>query len=379
MLHRLLFPMAAALLIASPAFAADGVTGGQILIGQSITLKGGKNEYGSAVLAGVQTYFQAVNARGGVYGRAIVLKVLDDEDRPAQAEANARRLATQDKVFLLFGPIEGSPSTAVMKVAIETGVPLFGPMAGSPAFRRPHQPLVFPVRAGHQEEFRELLAYAAKTGVTKAAFVRTDSEVGRLHLENYTRICRELGLQMVADLSYKPDVSDEELGQMAARIGSSGAQVVVNHGGIGVYERLIRKARATQVKASFSAVNSGSAQLARHLDELAHGMMFAQVVPSPWERKSAITREYQEEFKRQRPDHDFSYGSLEGYITAKALVAALRLAGPKPTRESFIKAVESAGTLPLADGLRASYQPGNHEGLSLVTLAIYTREGRFMH
>jgi branched-chain amino acid transport system substrate-binding protein len=379
MLHRFLFQMAAALLIASPALAADGVTGGQILIGQSITLKGGKNEYGSAVLAGVQTYFQAVNARGGVYGRAIVLKVLDDEERPAQAEANARRLATQDKVFLLFGPIEGSPSTAVMKVAIETGVPLFGPMAGSPAFRRPHQPLVFPVRAGHQEEFRELLAYAAKTGVTKAAFVRTDSEVGRLHLENYMRICRELGLQMVADLSYKPDVSDEELGQMAARIGSSGAQVVVNHGGIGVYERLIRKARATQVKASFSAVNSGSAQLARHLDELAHGMMFAQVVPSPWERKSAITREYQEEFKRQHPDHDFSYGSLEGYITAKALVAGLRLAGPKPTRESFIKAVESAGNLPLADGLRASYQPGKHEGLSLVTLAIYTREGRFMH
>jgi hypothetical protein len=69
---------------------------------------------------------------------------------------------------------------------------------------------------------------------------------------------------------------------------------------------------------------------------------------------------------------------LEGYITAKALVAALRLAGPKPTRESFIKAVESAGNLPLADGLRASYQPGNHEGLSLVTLAIYTREGRFI-
>jgi branched-chain amino acid transport system substrate-binding protein len=160
MLGRALAFFVAAILFAHHAFAADGIGADQILIGQTITLQGGKNDYGAAVLSGVQAYFQAVNARGGVNGRKLVLKTLDDDNSTALAGTNARRLVKQDKAFLLFGSIEGGPSTAVMNAAVEMNVPFFGPMAGSPGFRRPHQPLVFPVRAEHREEFRALLDYA---------------------------------------------------------------------------------------------------------------------------------------------------------------------------------------------------------------------------
>ena len=364
---------------ASAASATDGVTAQEILIGQTITLQGGKNDYGAAVLAGVQTYLEAANKRGGVNGRRIALKTLDDDNRNDQAEANARTLVGQDKVFLLFGAIEGGPSTAVMKVAVESKVPFFGPMAGAPALRRPHQPMAFPVRAEHREEFRALLDYARKTGITRAAFVRSDSETGLQHLDNVKLACRDLGLELVADLPFKSDITDAQLDQMARRIGATQAQVVINHGSTSIYEKLIRKARAQGVRTTFSAVNSGSAQLANHLGELAHGMVFAQVVPSPWERKSAITREYQEEFRRQKPQEPFSYGSLEGFLTAKALVSALRLAGPNPTRESFVRGLYGARGLDLGDGLRASYVPGEHTGLTMVDLAIVTREGKFRH
>jgi ABC-type branched-subunit amino acid transport system substrate-binding protein len=106
-------------------------------------------------------------------------------------------------------------------------------------------------------------------------------------------------------------------------------------------------------------------------------MVFTQVVPSPWERKTAITREYQEEFRKQKPGREFSYGSLEGYVTAKALVAALRLAGPEPTRECFLAGLTNA-SLDL-NGLRANYNRDQHTGLSFVDLAIVTREGTFRH
>ena len=56
------------------------------------------------------------------------------------------------------------------------------------------------------------------------------------------------------------------------------------------------------------------------LGPLAQGMVFAQVVPSPWERKHAISREYQEAMAKGRPGMALSYGSLEGFLTAKALV-----------------------------------------------------------
>ena len=359
------------------AMAADGVTRSQLLIGQNITLQGGKNDYGTAVQDGIQTYLNLVNGRGGVNGRQIVLKTLDDDNKAAQAEANARQLVEQDKVFILFGSIEGGPSTAVMKAAIDLKVPFFGPIAGSPTLRRPHQPLVFPVRAEHREEFRALLAYGKSVGATRVGFMRSDSETGQQHLANVKLLSQESGMELVADLPFKSDVSDAQIDQMVGQLEKSRAQIVFNHGSPGTYEKLIRKARAKGLSATFYAVNSGSAQMAKHLGPLAHGMVFTQVVPSPWERKTAITREYQEEFGKQKPGREFSYGSLEGYVTAKALVAALRLAGPEPTRESFLAGLANA-SLDL-NGLRAVYTREQHTGLSFVDLAIVTREGTFRH
>ncbi|WP_114971260.1 ABC transporter substrate-binding protein [Rhodoferax ferrireducens] len=366
-----------ALLAAVTAQGADGVTAQQILIGQSITLQSGKNDYGAAVVAGMQTYLDGVNGRGGVNGRQIALKTLDDDNKTATAEANARQLVEQDKVFLLFGSIEGGPSTAVMKAATDLKVPFFGPMAGSPTLRRPYQALVFPVRAEHREEFRMLIGHAKSLGMHRVAFLRSDSDVGAQHLANVKLLCQELGMELVADLPFKSEVTDVQVDQLAQQLERAGAHMVFNHGSIGIYEKLIRKARTKGVRTAFYGVNSASAQLVQHLGDLAHGMIFTQVVPSPWERKTAITREYQEAFSRVKPGQDFSYGSLEGYVTAKALVLALRLAGSNPTRESFVAALDGA-TLDL-NGLKSSYMRDNHQGLAFVDLAIVTRESRFRH
>jgi branched-chain amino acid transport system substrate-binding protein len=329
------------------------------------------------VQEGIQTYLNFINGRGGVNGRQIVLKTLDDDNKGNLAEANARQLVEQDKVFILFGSIEGGPSTAVMKAAIDLKVPFFGPIAGSPTLRRPHQPLVFPVRAEHREEFRALLGYGKSVGATRVGFLRADSETGQQHLANVKLLCQELGMELVADLPFKSDVADAQIDQMVGQLEKGRTQIVFNHGSPGVYEKLIRKSRAKGLSTNFYAVNSGSAQMAKHLGPLAHGMVFTQVVPSPWERKTAITREYQEEFGKQKPGREFSYGSLEGYVTAKALVAALRLAGPEPTRESFLAGLTNA-SLDL-NGLRAVYNRDQHTGLSFVDLAIVTREGTFRH
>ena len=359
------------------AQAEDGVGPQQLLIGQSITLQGGKNDYGTAVLDGVETYLSLVNKQGGVAGRKVVVKVLDDDNKSAQAEANARQLITQDKVFLVFGSIEGGPSTAVMKATTELKVPFFGPMAGSPTLRTPHQPLVFPVRAEHKEEFRALLQHAKSLGMQRVAFLRSDSETGQQHLDNVRLLSQPLGLEVVADLAFKSDIDDAGIDALVKQLGTSRAQVVFNHGGIGIYEKLIRKAESRNLSLQFYGVNSGSTQLAGQLGELGHGMIFAQVMPSPWERKSALTRAYQDAFKAHKPGKAFSYGSLEGYMTARALVEALQRAGPNPTRASFVAGLKNADLQ--VEGLKVSYRDGAHTGLSLVDLAIVTRQGQFRH
>ena len=360
------------------ALAEDGVTPKQLLIGQSISLQDGKSEYGAAVQDGIYVYLNKVNAQGGIHGREVVLKTLDDKASSAQAQSNARALVDKDKVFIIFGSIEGGPSTAVMAVATELKVPFFGPIAGAPTLRRPFQAMAFPVRAEHREEFKALMDYAKRTGGSRVAFFRSDSENGSLHLENVKLLCKELGMELVADLPYKSDITDAQLDGMVDRLAGTAPHLAFNHGGIDSYEKLIRKARAKGLTTNFNAVNSGSSELAKHLGALAQGMVFSQVVPSPWERKTEITREYQEALKRYKPAAEFSYGSLEGYITAKALVSALRLAGPTPTRASFVQGLYSAGSLDI-NGLRAVYRSGAHVGLSLVDLSIVAKDGKFRH
>lgn len=101
------------------SWSENGVSKSSILIGQSITLQGGKNDYGLAVMAGIETHLNDINSKGGIYGRQIILKTLDDDNKSDKAEANVRELITKDKAFIIFGSIEGGPSTAVMKVTNE--------------------------------------------------------------------------------------------------------------------------------------------------------------------------------------------------------------------------------------------------------------------
>ena len=363
--------------ISSVCFAAEvGVNEREILIGQSITLLDGKHEYGNAVAKGVRVYVDRVNAEGGLFGRKIVIRLLDDQGDAVRAEANAKKLVG-DGVFALFGSLEGGPSNAVLKVANEAKVPFFGPMAGSPTFRRPHQPYAFPVRAEHREEFRALMTWGKTIGLKTVGFMHQDTAVGKAHLENVRLLANELGMQLTVVLPFKSDIGDAGLEELAKVVVAKQPDMVFNHGSPGQYAKLMEKARQVGVKTNFMAVNTGSTQLAAKLGDAAKGMIFAQVMPNPLTQKYAEVREYQAAMHKAGFDADLSYGSLEGYLTAKAMVVALRAAGRDLTRAGFIRTLE--GLRFEMAGMNVQYAHEEHTGSTFVDLAIVGRDGRFVH
>ena len=368
------------LALAPAARAEPGVSPSEIVIGQSISLNDGKNDYGVAAHEAMRMVLDKVNANGGVHGRRIVLRTLDDHDKSQDAEANARQL-TEAGVFALFGSIEGGPSTAVAKVATEAGVPFIGPMAGSPVLWRPHSPMVFPVRAEHRTEFQALLTWAAQIGLKTVGLLHADTPVGQQHLANVRAIAKTLNLQVVHALPFKGSMSDAEVEAAVQSIAQAKPDLMLNHGAASLYARIIKRAKATGLKTTFMGVNSGSSQIAKLLGEDAKGLVFSQVVPSPWERKHQVSRDYQEDVRAAQPGmnplKDLSYGGLEGYLTAKVLVHALRAAGPAPTRTSLLSALESRPAE--VSGLTLRYQPGSHEGVGFVDLSMVARDGRFIH
>lgn len=365
-----------ALFCAAATAAERGVTDTEIVLGQNLTLQGGKNAYGVAAAQGMKMYFDNVNAAGGVNGRKIVQVILDDDNKATTAEANARKLV-QDGAFILFGAIDGGASTAVMKVAGELKVPFFGPLAGPPTLRRPAQPMVFPVRAEHRDEFRALMTWGKNIGLATVGFLHADTDVGRQHLNNVSLAAKDLGLSVVVAIPFKGDPTDEQIGAMVKAIGEKKPDMFLNHGSAGLYQKLVSRAKAAGQKTTFMGVNSGSYQIAKGLGPLAQGMVFSQVVPSPWERKREIAREYQEAAKKASANPELSYGGLEGYMTAKALVMALRTTGRDLTRASLVKAMENS-KFDLG-GVTVRYSPGDHEGSQFVDLSMVGRDGRFIH
>ncbi len=356
--------------------AEPGVSDKEVVIGQSITLQGGKNAYGVAARDGMLLYLDTVNADGGVHGRKLVMRTLDDDNSAKTADANARRLIDEG-VFMLFGSVEGGPSTAVLKVAAETKVPFFGPMAGPPILRRPYQSTVFPVRAEHRDEFRALMQWGHATGLKTVGFLHADTDGGREHVKNVQLIAKELGLQVVLTQPFKNDTTDAQVDAMVAEIASTKPDLYFNHGSAGLYLKLLSKAKVAGLKTTFMGVNSGSSQIAKGLGPLAQGMVFAQVVPSPWQRKHEISREYQEAVRAAGGKHELSYGGLEGFMTAKALVLALRATGKDLSRAGLVRTLQ---TTPLdLGGVRVRYSTSEHEGSHFVDLSMVTREGQFIH
>ncbi len=356
--------------------ATPGVGDKQVLLGQSIALQGGKNAYAAEAQAGIQACLDEANRNGGVFGRQVQLRTLDDDNNSGKAESNARALVAEG-VLALFGSLEGGPSTAVMKAAVELKLPFIGPMAGSPGLRRPHQGLVFPVRAEHREEFRALITQGRQQGLKQVALFHSDSDVGREHLNNVRLLAAELGLGFGGGLPFKGDIDEAGLDKLVATIVQQQVDLVFNHGSAGVYEKLIRRARAAGVRARFWAVNSGSSPLAKALGELALGMLFTQIVPNPQSGKTALAREYQARMAAAHPGMALGYGSLEGYMTAKALLLALHAAGPPLSRPALIAGAQSLNNADLG-GLPLRWKKGDHVGCTFVDLALVGRDGRFL-
>ena len=78
-----------------------GVTSSTILLGGTAPLTGLASPYAS-VSRGADAYFKYVNARGGVNGRTIIYRVVDDGYNPALTVPATRQLVEQDRVFAVF-------------------------------------------------------------------------------------------------------------------------------------------------------------------------------------------------------------------------------------------------------------------------------------
>jgi branched-chain amino acid transport system substrate-binding protein len=141
MLWMLALATIPAVWLAAGATAAPSA--GPIKIGISLSQSGDFSDPGKAVKRGYELWAAYVNAHGGILGRQVQLKIVDDASSPNQVVTNYQNLITRDKVDLVFGPFSSLLTGPAATVANRYHYAFLEPAGGGPKVFALHLPNLF--------------------------------------------------------------------------------------------------------------------------------------------------------------------------------------------------------------------------------------------
>src|SRR5437588_4195484 len=131
-----LLPCLAALTLlagcASSGSSSGGNSSAQLIIGASLSLTGDFSDSGKATELGYQLWQNVVNASGGILGRKVTIKIVDDASDPTQVVTNYQNLINSDHVDLAFGPFSTLLTIPASRVAKRYGYAFLAPAGGGP-------------------------------------------------------------------------------------------------------------------------------------------------------------------------------------------------------------------------------------------------------
>jgi branched-chain amino acid transport system substrate-binding protein len=324
-------------------------------------------------LQGARLHFDAVNARGGVGGRRIVLQAVDDGQDPKRSVEIFEQLQTSGQLLALLMPRTTPSFEALAPLVARQGVPVIGPQTGAASANQPPRREVFTLRASYQREAEVAIQHQHRIGVRRFAVLLADDAFGRDVLQGIERTMKELQLPLagVARIDNRnPDVQPA----LAALLPQA-PQVVLLIASSKASAAFVKGWRAAGASATFvSLSNTSNNDYVQALGEQSRGAIVMQVMPSPFSGGTALAREYAA--ASAKAGQAMSYASFYGYATARLTTLALAKA-PQPTRESLLQALEGLGSVDLG-GFRLRYGPGERVGSSYVEPTIITHGGRFM-
>ncbi len=351
-------------------FAENGITGSEILLGQSCALTGPAEALGQGMQAGLNAYFAKINSAGGVNGRKIRLVSKDDGYEPDRAIKNTHNLIEKDKVFLLIGEVGTPTSKAVVPIAEEAKVPFFGPFTGAEFLRNPFKKYVINVRGSYYQEMEKLAHYLVDTKKLKkiACFYQNDG-YGQAGLSGIKIALEKRSMELAATGTYERNTLAVKSGLLKIRKAKPDAVIMV-----GAYKpcsefiKLAKKVGMTDtVYCNISFV--GTEALRNELGSAGEGCIISQVVKFPWDESVPLVKEYAAAMKQYQPSSKTGFVSLEGYMVGKLFCMTAKAVGSDLTREGFISAVSRKGSFDLG-GVHLNFGSSDHQGMDEVFLTI---------
>lgn len=372
---------AAALALSTPA-ATPGVTPTQITLGATIPITGPAAAYGS-VGRGADAYFKYVNSKGGVFGRKIDYKYLDDEFDVAKTITLTRQLVEQDQVFAIFNSVGTEHALAIRSYLNDRKVPQL--FIGSGVSKLATEHARYPWSMGYLPSFAgEGAVYgryiAAHRPKARIAVLYENSDFGKDMLNGLRRGLGGKG-KIVGTQAY--EVADADVASQLAKLKSSGADTLMLFAtpkfAIFGYVGAFRLGWHPQVYVTSVSISPDIMKISRVATsrKQVEGSVSIAFVKDPTAKqwaKDRTVRLYKSIMQRFLPsaksDDVFNY---YGMAVAYTMVDTLRKAGRNLTREGVLKAATHLNEVNpfLLPGVRIQTSPSDYYPMDKVKLARY--------
>jgi ABC-type branched-subunit amino acid transport system substrate-binding protein len=370
--------VAVAALLATGTFASaeDGVFADKIVFGQAAALDGPAAALGQGMKQGLEAAFAEVNKAGGVKGRKLELKSVDDGYEPTKSIEAVKKLLEEEKVFAIAGSVGTPTAAAVQPIATAAGAPFIGPFTGAEFLRNPYKPLVVNIRASYFQETEAMVERLTKDlGATKIAIMYQDDAFGQAGLAGVKRALEKRHMQLAAEGTFERNTTAVKGALLAIRKGEPDAVIMV-----APYKpaaEFIKLAKQVKLAATFVNISFvGSDALAKELGPAGAGVVVTQVVPFPKDAGIPVVGQYHAALKASAPEAQPGFVSLEGYLVGRTIVAMLEKIDGAPSRQAFVDAVRKSSAVDLG-GFKLAFGESNNQGSNQVFLTVIQADGSF--
>lgn len=379
---------ALALLCAAPTAWAQG--GGGYVLGMSAAFTGPSDGLGVELYRGAMAYFNRLNRQGGINGKPVTLRILDDGYQPGPAIDNTIEFLKDEEPLCLFGYV-GTPTVTrilpLLKGYAGRRKLLFFPFTGAePQREPPYVEYVFNLRPSYRQELSMLVDRFIKLNRKRLAVFYQADAYGRSGWDGAHRAMATRGLSLVGEATYRRGAKfQESMRSQVEILMRSKPDAVLSIGSYAACAAFIRDARDVGFDVPIANVSFvGSAWLLGLLNttglsagrDYTADLINTQVVPSYEDLSLPAVREYRELMDCCAPPSPsladetyvplhYSFTSFEGFLNAKAMARVLE-AYDKDPGKGLRSAAESLREVDIGLDAPLRFSPDNHQGLDRV-------------
>jgi branched-chain amino acid transport system substrate-binding protein len=338
-----------------------------IFLASSSALSGPTAKLGTRLNQGSQAYFDKINSSGGIYGRQILLEIVDDGYEPFKTLKNTQRFLKNKKVFALFNYV-GTPTTSVIFPLISNKpLPFLMPFTGATFLREPVTENVFNLRASYYQEIDEQLNHLInKEKITRIGLLIQADAFGITAEKSYRNIMKKYDIEPVVTTRYRRNTEDIELALSILK--NKNIEAVAFVGTYEPFAELINRAAAQQFTPFFTAVSFiSSHDLFSKITQKSR-VLITEVLPEPETCLLKICQQFINDMRNAGKGYTDQV-QFEGYLNAYLFVEVAKQCGDNLTQSCFLNKMKNFNYD--FGGITVSFSPDNHQGLNNIYLNFF--------